>query len=645
MSLKPSKYPRWADVGGNIVEPSEAKKNIGWIIEKPPHNFFNWLLNLIYQWILYFDLREQNEVHIHTQADFEFYFGDSFADAGAAWFGANIGGQVFGGARIPARTTIRLHPISGTVGDSLGAPAAGKGDDGTNTFNGRPAYVLKSAVEISEGVRFIGDNPEDCIIIFDDSDNVNEDEIVFWTNSTVGPAVSGIVNDGIGGVAAGNDIEAVEVHTGNFTVGSSTGFRAGDFAHHTQDNNFYEVVEIPDATHVKVKGTITGTAAGNLSRMITGILLEGFTVDGRGGFHGMGGSIDHEAIIGNSAFMLRHLANSAINCRIINAVNESTAVLGFSGAIDGNSSSYNIEAMHIYSCFGRQGGGAANIKKLKARAYYCGAYRGGGGFYNCSYSDLLAVGCYQAHDNSGVGGGGFLDCDFSTLRAEYCRASIRGGGAYGCDNSVIRCYSCSVQGNANVNEGGGVYLCNGSEIYAYSCSVTGTTARGGGAANCSNSKIWAESCVGEDFGGGAYLCTNCEITAYLCTSDFGGAAQACTFSIIYASSCSAIGGNGGAADTCTDCTVYASACTSGANGGGVSSSTRINLEAKNCVAVTNGGGAYLVDQLVGFGNWVGNTAGVAGQNIDAAAGIEWLGVFIEDGAAVNQTVFSVADLN
>ena len=52
---KPVKKPRWANVGGAITEPSEIKKDVGWIVEKPPHQFFNWLMNLYYQWVEYFE--------------------------------------------------------------------------------------------------------------------------------------------------------------------------------------------------------------------------------------------------------------------------------------------------------------------------------------------------------------------------------------------------------------------------------------------------------------------------------------------------------------------------------------------------------------------------------------------------------------
>lgn len=46
--------PRWATGGSaDIVEPSEGKKDLGWVGggEKPPHETFNWLLRRAYDWI------------------------------------------------------------------------------------------------------------------------------------------------------------------------------------------------------------------------------------------------------------------------------------------------------------------------------------------------------------------------------------------------------------------------------------------------------------------------------------------------------------------------------------------------------------------------------------------------------------------
>lgn len=53
----PTDQPRWADVGGDIVEPSEGKKDVGWVdAEEPAAEHMNWLQNLAYLWIAYFKL-------------------------------------------------------------------------------------------------------------------------------------------------------------------------------------------------------------------------------------------------------------------------------------------------------------------------------------------------------------------------------------------------------------------------------------------------------------------------------------------------------------------------------------------------------------------------------------------------------------
>lgn len=54
MATKPSSLPRWADVGGDIVEPTSGEKNVGWEPDtKPPAQYFNWWQNLVYQWMQY----------------------------------------------------------------------------------------------------------------------------------------------------------------------------------------------------------------------------------------------------------------------------------------------------------------------------------------------------------------------------------------------------------------------------------------------------------------------------------------------------------------------------------------------------------------------------------------------------------------
>lgn len=52
MATKPTNTPRWANSGGAIVEPSSGKKDVGFVAgERPPAQFLNWLLNLLYLWV------------------------------------------------------------------------------------------------------------------------------------------------------------------------------------------------------------------------------------------------------------------------------------------------------------------------------------------------------------------------------------------------------------------------------------------------------------------------------------------------------------------------------------------------------------------------------------------------------------------
>lgn len=59
MATKPASEPRWAETAGGtpsveISEPSSGKKDSGWVdAELPPHNWFNWYMQLVYRWIRY----------------------------------------------------------------------------------------------------------------------------------------------------------------------------------------------------------------------------------------------------------------------------------------------------------------------------------------------------------------------------------------------------------------------------------------------------------------------------------------------------------------------------------------------------------------------------------------------------------------
>lgn len=55
---KPVVVPRWADLMGSRVEPSEAKKTSGWLTaEKPPASYFNWLNGITGDWFKWLNER------------------------------------------------------------------------------------------------------------------------------------------------------------------------------------------------------------------------------------------------------------------------------------------------------------------------------------------------------------------------------------------------------------------------------------------------------------------------------------------------------------------------------------------------------------------------------------------------------------
>lgn len=73
MALKPSEKLDWVtdDSPLKIIEPSDAKKLLGWTVnERPPFQFFNWQANLIDKWLQY----------INAVSDVDFTVGDGDDD-------------------------------------------------------------------------------------------------------------------------------------------------------------------------------------------------------------------------------------------------------------------------------------------------------------------------------------------------------------------------------------------------------------------------------------------------------------------------------------------------------------------------------------------------------------------------------------
>jgi len=74
MADKPTKLPRWATVptpdpvfgGTNVIEPTEQRKDTGWLKEYPDAQTENWFKNLTYQWLDYLKSVTDNDLFYST---------------------------------------------------------------------------------------------------------------------------------------------------------------------------------------------------------------------------------------------------------------------------------------------------------------------------------------------------------------------------------------------------------------------------------------------------------------------------------------------------------------------------------------------------------------------------------------------------
>jgi len=84
---KPTK-PRWADANPSFaVEPSEGKKDTGWLSgEKPPFQYMNWLFLKVKAWIDWFENKIQSSSeNVTMRSDNPVYW-----DGAALTFGSAI---------------------------------------------------------------------------------------------------------------------------------------------------------------------------------------------------------------------------------------------------------------------------------------------------------------------------------------------------------------------------------------------------------------------------------------------------------------------------------------------------------------------------------------------------------------------------
>lgn len=125
MADRPTKVPEWATgPGADVVEPPEAKKEIGWQQgEKPPAGYFNWLFALLTRWI--------------------------------AWFAQEIKGRTAGGIEVPGGVlTKRLVADGGPGATEASLLAQGRGVDAPGgEFVGNGPLIARSQSGVLPAVR------------------------------------------------------------------------------------------------------------------------------------------------------------------------------------------------------------------------------------------------------------------------------------------------------------------------------------------------------------------------------------------------------------------------------------------------------------------------------------------------------------
>lgn len=92
---EPTNLPIWATDGASLVEtPGTAKQQQGWAVEAPNVKFMNWWMNLVYQWILHFQIEVAAVSAQQNNYDAIVGVGGTHADINAALADVGAGGKI-----------------------------------------------------------------------------------------------------------------------------------------------------------------------------------------------------------------------------------------------------------------------------------------------------------------------------------------------------------------------------------------------------------------------------------------------------------------------------------------------------------------------------------------------------------------------
>ena len=217
--------------------------------------------------------------------------------------------------------------------------------------------------------------------------------------------------------------------------------------------------------------------------MIDGIKLDGWSFDGRGGMHGLGGSLVTSASGG--AFYLTYCGDSHFTLEVINCLTSQPG-----GAYFGYNSTYNLTIANITSCRANNGGACyeltyCTISNIHDCYSYVNPGSRGGACYHCDHCNISHI--YDCESGAGSSGGGAVaNSDYCNISHIYrCHTGEQGGACAWCDYSNIsHIYDC-----VSSRDGGACYSCNNcniSNIHRCNASLNGGAISQCGTCNISN---------------------------------------------------------------------------------------------------------------------------------------------------------------
>jgi hypothetical protein len=441
----------------------------------------------------FYDLQGESvgkyDIVINTQAEFEYYFGTG-DDVGIGATGTTKGGWICVDAAnnetvtIPPNTSILLksNPSDGVTGHFKYHV----------TNYPVKAYELNTKVAYSRGSIIHGEGIDQSIVARNSADN--------WP----GFITTYLDQDAVTGVA-----------TNDFSVADSSNYQPGQTIEHSNNNQFYKVVSVPDATSVLVDRTITGAAAGNISICQDSIETKDWTFDGRCNVHGLGGARTAQA------YNLSYCAHSNFEAKVINCKDAN------GGGYTGNNLVFKLKISNVFHCNGTTTGGACYqcSNSVIKNIYDCWSDANGGACYGCTYSDISEIhNCYCYSTTGSVEGGACHGCTYSKIYNIYncyCKTTNAGSHAYGGAiyggnfYDISNIHNCSCISTTGAAYGGACYGLGNFKIHnIYLCSCVSTTGftEGGGCRSCDDGTIGdihyctVENDDNDALGGAAALC-------------------------------------------------------------------------------------------------------------------------------------------